>query len=860
LQLRSDSQRHIFRKKYKFLHMGFHPVLSPSPLEKTFGFVASQHQNATAGGFYGPADTDGDDYDNLPPFWLSPPEWSLLRSAEDNPIEYTLADRDDAVSYLRLLLKMLDQATSGSGNAGSSSDLPPGANRDSTELTLDSPPLKEDEAFDWYNRSTKRQKSMVVSQYCVDKIYEIIGVSLDNNAGSHSCSSPRNGAPGSSRIPSVSELFHGRDDWGEDDLHGQKSLSHPPSASTVHLQDDEWKPLLELLHNRSIDEYTKRGSALILAYVVKTGCERNEQHASQIASSTKRRNKQNMNTSDDDDLLNLFSDEHKSSTSTSAASPAGYEWTTVLNHTNFQNCIDETLSSFVSWLTSRLQCSSNYASLSVVTPTLGVLLSGTKRARDSFAKAGGIGYLVRHLTTKRRQRPAVDGGSVFRRSLDNSQPASAPRPFLIPKPSSSPPPTQNRRIISNRSIDAIPGSPSRNRGNIRSRRSSSANGSIEMLSQSNSFSSPNSPTDPNSLSGPFSNPSSNMIESVMDSVDKTLGADTTASLQSMIATAGEALSNPSVLAANGVVRQALSSSTTTTTTTPLSFQRQASASVQQVYDLVFCLWCMSLDCPSDENLRERFARDGTVSALAHLLKTAPREKVLRLTLACLRSLATLGSNEDTSDGSNGYERTSFVRDMIGCGIPKSLETVRLRRWNDSDLEDDLEFLQELLSERTAEWSQWKVYEARIGAGILRWDDLLHKADFFRANAIRMEQGDFALVKRLLAILYQNTPSGALRSRGRPVYYDGLREVGEASWDDDEDDCSGDDEVCESLAVCLFDLGEFVRHYPNGRSVAKRLGAKALVMEYANHPRFEIQEQALLCASKLLMRNWKAIGE
>eukprot|EP00536_Pseudo-nitzschia_multiseries_P014209 jgi/Psemu1/214057/e_gw1.670.47.1 len=322
-----------------------------------------------------------------------------------------------------------------------------------------------------------------------------------------------------------------------------------------------------------------------------------------------------------------------------------------MNHTNFSDCIDETLSSFVSWLTSRLQCSGNYASLSVITPTLGVLLSGTKRARVSFARAGGVGYLVRHLTAKRRQRPP-------------------------------------------------------------------------------------------------------------------------------------------------------------------------SASVQQVYDLIFCLWCMSLDCPSDEGLRNRFARDGAVSALAHLLKTAPREKVLRMTLACFRTLATLDVN-DGDKNTNDVTTTSFVRDMIGCGVPKSLETVRLRRWNDSDLEDDLEFLRGLLSERTAEWSHWKVYEARIGTGVLRWDDLLHTADFFRANATKMEEGDFAL----------------------------------ASWDDDVCDAD-DDEVCESVAVCLFDLGEFVRHYPNGRGVAKRLGAKGLVMQYVNHPRFEVQEQALLCASKLLMRNWK----
>jgi V-type H+-transporting ATPase subunit H len=34
--------------------------------------------------------------------------------------------------------------------------------------------------------------------------------------------------------------------------------------------------------------------------------------------------------------------------------------------------------------------------------------------------------------------------------------------------------------------------------------------------------------------------------------------------------------------------------------------------------------------------------------------------------------------------------------------------------------------------------------------------------------------------------------------------------------------SSDEEVA---AVACFDIGEFVRYYPNGRAIAKRLGAK-----------------------------------
>jgi V-type H+-transporting ATPase subunit H len=59
------------------------------------------------------------------------------------------------------------------------------------------------------------------------------------------------------------------------------------------------------------------------------------------------------------------------------------------------------LESFVSWMTARLQSSAMRA-LSVVTPSLTVLLV-SRDAREIFNKAGGIGYLARHLRVRKAQ-------------------------------------------------------------------------------------------------------------------------------------------------------------------------------------------------------------------------------------------------------------------------------------------------------------------------------------------------------------------------------------------------------------------------------------------------------------------------
>ncbi|VEU44077.1 unnamed protein product [Pseudo-nitzschia multistriata] len=877
--------------------MVFYPVLSPSPVEKAFCFVTLQQQDAIqiqiqvggrgirnidSQGFRDPTDEEEEGSDgNLPPFWLSPPEWSLLKSAEENPLEYTLAERDEAVSYLRLLLKMLGQVTGGSTSRDNAkpntvADATAGSNEDSGIATLESPPLEtQDEALDFYYRSTKQHKKLVVSHYCVDKLFEIIAVSLDN---------------ASNGIPSLSKLFHGVD---ENEIQKMNEIQkiiescHANSARSNNLDIDEWRMLVPLLYNRSVDEYTKRGAALILSYILKTGCERIELLRSCNASHDNRKKNNSNNNNNkpstwqetDVDFLNLlsFPDEHKAATFSKSNSPEE-ELTTVLDQTNLQRAIDESLGSFVSWLTGRLQCSDHYLSLGVVTPTLGVLLSGTKRARTAFHQAGGIGYLVRHLKAKRTTRtPSKWSGGEddwFRRPATKVGPAAnstspgsltARTILAFSKPKSSPPHSQ------------LPASPERKRGNVRSRKtnpSTSTSLSINAYSHSDSFSvsSSFSSTNSNSIFNHLGSPSSpGATESETHHTEALVESDTNHThLQGFISRAGEALSGPSVLAATLAATSTIAASSSLLSPAqalqlphPDRISRKrpvSSSSVQQVYDLVFCLWCMSMDCQTDESVANHFARDGAVSALAHLLKTAPREKVLRLTLACLRSLTTLPASHSRvgGDKTSDIDANSFVREMIGCGVLKSLDTVRLRRWNDEDLEDDLEFLHGFLSDRTEQLSQFHVYEAEVETGALRWDDRFHTKDFFRRNVGQMEgrDGRFGVVKSLVQILYASTKSGRLRSSGGTVVYAGLNEVGGDSWG--EDDIS-DDEVCECLAVCLFDLGEFVRHYPNGKHVLdKVLGAKPLVMCYVNHPRWEVREQALLCASKILVNNWRSI--
>lgn len=207
----------------------------------------------------------------------------------------------------------------------------------------------------------------------------------------------------------------------------------------------------------------------------------------------------------------------------------------------------------------------------------------------------------------------------------------------------------------------------------------------------------------------------------------------------------------------------------------------------------------------------------------------------------------------------------------------------------------MQLLETILLQNYKELTKWETYQVEMQSGRLEWG-ILHTETFFRENVRRMEgpNSDFAPVKRLLRLIAQNSKKlrmagstfdlgfvyGATpKQENEPIdllddgpldggqhqdffsgptfdminnntnnYHDNLHHGN----DDDED---GDDEEQQhkTLAICCFDLGEFVRHYPNGRSIAKRLGAKNMVMALLEHENGTVQVQALQCLSKLLMQ-------
>lgn len=244
-------------------------------------------------------------------------------------------------------------------------------------------------------------------------------------------------------------------------------------------------------------------------------------------------------------------------------------------------------------------------------------------------------------------------------------------------------------------------------------------------------------------------------------------------------------------------------------TTKRSKAATSGASVQQLYELCFCMWTLTYECNSSATVRANFSRDGAVAALVDLVAAAPREKVIRVALSALRNLATCTTTVNSSQ---------FLTEMIGCGLIQLIDRLKERNWTDSDMLEDLDLLYKLLHETFREMSRWDVYKAEVESGHLEWG-VIHTDSFFREHAKKFEgeNSDFAVLRMLVLLV------------------------------------AGNDEDVATIAC--YDIGEFVRHYPSGRVIAKRLGAKDIVMHLIDSDNKELRRHALQCVSKMMVHNW-----
>lgn len=223
------------------------------------------------------------------------------------------------------------------------------------------------------------------------------------------------------------------------------------------------------------------------------------------------------------------------------------------------------------------------------------------------------------------------------------------------------------------------------------------------------------------------------------------------------------------------------------------------------YQLTFCLWVMTFNVA----IAEKMSKFKVIPILADILSESAKEKVTRIILATLRNLIEKPEDPEIS-------RDNAIA-MVQCKVLKQLDILQGRKFDDQDLTDDIQFLNEKLQASVQDLSSFDEYSTEIKSGRLEWSPVHSSEKFWRENTHRLNERNYELLKILVYLL-------------------------ESSKD------------ALVLSVAAHDIGEYVRHYPRGKHVIENLGGKQQVMHLLSHEDPNVRYQALLCVQKLMVHN------
>ena len=146
-----------------------------------------------------------------------------------------------------------------------------------------------------------------------------------------------------------------------------------------------------------------------------------------------------------------------------------------------------------------------------------------------------------------------------------------------------------------------------------------------------------------------------------------------------------------------------------------------------------------------------------------------------------------------------------------------LKTLQGRHLTDADLLEDLNSLNEKVTEYTTQQTTFSEYASEVESGHLRWSPPHRNADFWRENARRIiDEDKGALVRKLADILSKN-------------------------WDNDK----------AVLAIGCNDVAALVKEVPEKRAQLEKLGLKARVMELMQSPDEAVRWESLRAVGEWL---------
>lgn len=223
---------------------------------------------------------------------------------------------------------------------------------------------------------------------------------------------------------------------------------------------------------------------------------------------------------------------------------------------------------------------------------------------------------------------------------------------------------------------------------------------------------------------------------------------------------------------------------------------------QMQYQVIFCIWLLTFETEISEQFD---TQHNIIPLLINVAKTTGKEKIIRVVVGTFKNLL-----EKSTDAN--------INVMLGHKLYEFIDNLSTRKWNDNEIQEDLEYLKSELEHVVASLTTFDAYKNELESGQLEWSPPHNSSEFWKHNAAKLEDDDNALLERISELL-----------------------------------TNSDDPLV--LSVASHDIGQYVKYSKKGKSNVDKVGAKQRVMELMTHDHPDVKYQALLAVQNCLMHSW-----
>ncbi|KAI9264760.1 armadillo-type protein [Sporodiniella umbellata] len=233
------------------------------------------------------------------------------------------------------------------------------------------------------------------------------------------------------------------------------------------------------------------------------------------------------------------------------------------------------------------------------------------------------------------------------------------------------------------------------------------------------------------------------------------------------------------------------------------FANKTASTPQTQYQIIFCLWLLTFEKEIAGQINEKF---DIIPLLVEISKSALKEKVIRVSVATLRNLVEKAPSQNLAA-------------MLVAKLLPFTENLSGRKWSDTDIVEDIDFIKERLQEDFQSLTTFEQYASEIETGKLEWSPP-HRSDvFWKENAHKLEENNYQLLRSLVRLL--STSNSTL-----------------------------------VLSVGASDIGYYIKFASKGgKNILQEIGAKRRIMELMTHEDQEVRYQGLLAVQKYMHQAW-----